>query len=97
MAGLQKINSFVNKFVSLWSKGIEAKLFMETEAGKASVNLHATLGPCYLPEHQDGGGRRVGGSRLRRRERRAAGRQLAAEQVKNAEEADKSEVENNAE
>ena len=81
MAGLQEINSFVNKFVSLWSRGIEAKLFMETEAGKASVILHSTLGSCYLPEHQDGQGRRVGGSRLRRREKRAAARQLAAEQV----------------
>ena len=81
MAGLQKINSFVNKFVSLWSKGIEAKLFMETEAGKASVNLHATLGSCFLPEHQDGQVRRVGGSQLRRREKRAATRQLAAEEV----------------
>ena len=81
MAGLQEINSFVNKFVSLWSRGIEAKLFMETEAGKASVNLHATLGSSCLPEHQDGQGCRVGGSRIRRREKRAAARQLAAEQV----------------
>ena len=81
MAGLQKINSFVNKFVSLWSKGIEAKLFMETEAGKASVNLHATLGSCFLREHQDGQVCRVGDSQLRRREKRAATRQLAAEEV----------------
>ena len=64
MAGLQKINSFVNKFVSLWSKGIEA-----------------TLGSCFLPEHQDGQVRRVGGSQLQRREKRAATRQLAAEEV----------------
>ena len=42
-------------------------------------------------------GRRVGGSRLRRIERRAAARQLEAEQVENAEEADKSEVDEKAE
>ena len=81
MAGLQEINSFVNKFVSLCNRGIKAKLSMETEAGKVSVDLHATLGPCHVPEYPDGG-HRVGGSRLRRRERRAAARQLAgAEQV----------------
>ena len=50
-------------FESLRNIGSKAKLSMETEAGKASVNLHATLGPCYLPENQDGGGRHVGGSR----------------------------------
>ena len=87
MAALQEINSFVNKFVCLWSKGIQAKLVMETESGKASVNLHANLELCPLPEHNQDGGRRVGGCRLRRRERRAAARQLAADQVAKAEEA----------
>ena len=86
MAGLQEIISFVNKFVYLWSKGIQAKLVMETESGKASVNLHANLELCPLPEHHQDGGRRVGGCRLRRRERRAAARQLAADQVAKAEE-----------
>ena len=82
MAGLQEINSFVNKFVSLCSRGIKAKLSMETEAGNVSVDLHATLGPEY-PD----GGHFVGGSHLRRRERRAAGRQhAAAEQVAQSEE-----------
>ena len=87
MAGLQEINSFVNKFVCLWSEGIQAKLVMETESGKASVNLHANLELCPLHEHNQDGGRRVGGCRLRRRERRAAARQLAADQVAKAEEA----------
>ena len=57
MAVMEEIDSFVKKFVCLWSKGIEAKLFMETKAGKASINLRADLGQvCSLPEHfQDGG------------------------------------------
>ena len=88
MAGLEEINSFVTKFVSLWRNGIQARLFMETEAGKASINLCADLGQTCLPPVQN---RRVGGSRLRRRERRAEARQVAAAEAARAEEATKAE------
>ena len=75
MVGLAELNSFVGKFVSLWRKGIDAKLVLETEGGKASVNLRTDLGQaCPLPDICHGG-RRDGSSRVRRRERRAAERQ----------------------
>ena len=98
MTVTEEIDSFVKKFLCLSSKGNQAKLFLETEAGKVSINLCANLGQVPSPPgpvHDVG--RRVGGSRLRRRERRAASRQQAAEQVENAEEAGKIELEENAE
>ena len=61
MTVIEEIDSFVKKFLSLSSKGIQAKLFLETEAGKASINLCANLGQVSsLPEHIHDVGRRVG-------------------------------------
>ena len=75
MAGPQEFDSFVRKFVNLWQSGFHAKLYVESEAGNAFVNLQLGLGQAQ-PAHGDG--QAVGGSRLRRRERRAAERRVNA-------------------
>ena len=75
MAGPQEFHSFVRKFVNLWQSGFHAKLYVESEAGNAFVNLQLGLGQAQ-PAHGDG--QAVGGSRLRRRERRAAERRVNA-------------------
>ena len=55
---------------------------METEDGKASINLSADLGQTCLPPVQN---RRDGGSRLRCRERIAEARQVPAAEAARAE------------
>ena len=68
MASMVEFQSFVGKFVCLWRKGVQAQLHVETEF----VHLRADIGQA---EHFRDVGRRVGASRQRRRERRAAERQ----------------------
>ena len=75
--------NFVTKFVKLWNAGKQARLFVECEAGVASINLQLHLGnhethpptPEHDHPHQP---RQPGPSRLRRRARRAAAREVAA-------------------
>ena len=43
MAGLQELNSFIGKFVSLWKGRFEASLNIQSKAGKASINLQVEL------------------------------------------------------
>ena len=76
MAGPQEFDSFLRKFVNLWQSDFHAKLYVETEAGNAFVNLQLALGQAQ-PAH-GGGHQAVGGSRQRRRERRAEERQANA-------------------
>ena len=75
-----EINSFIGKFTSLWQKGHDASLYMETQAGKAFVVLRLGLGEnpqqnTFRPQQ------RVSPSRLRRREKRAAARRESAEKA----------------
>ena len=44
MAGPRELDQFVRKFVTLWQSGHHAKLFVETEAGDAFVQLQVGLG-----------------------------------------------------
>ena len=72
MAGLQELNSFIGKFVSLWKGGFEASLNIQSKAGKATMNLQVELEEA-LPV------KKVSPSQFRRRERRAEARRLADE------------------
>ena len=77
MAGPSELASFVKKFENLWQSGRNATLHMETRAGNAFVNLYLDLGHA-----QDHHGHRNGDtSRERRRQKRAAERQAAAQSV----------------
>ena len=76
MARPDELDSFVRKFRNLWKAGSHAKLYVETEAGNAFVNLQVGLGQTH-PQYQDGH-RAVGPLKQRRRERRAAAREATA-------------------
>ena len=74
MAGHIELDSFVRKFKNLWQSGRNAKLFVETQDGKAVINLQVGLGEAQLhPEHA-GDHRDCGTAKQRRMERRAAAR-----------------------
>ena len=86
MAGLDDMNNFVNKFVSLWKAGKNASLKVESKSGRASVMLELDLGfphppPSHAPPQQHHQKVNVGAARVRRHERRAAGRQEAERQA----------------
>ena len=70
-----ELDSFVQKFYHLWHSGLDAHLNLHTHAGNAWVSLHLQLGraPGPLHYHQPVP-KRVGGARLRRKEKRAAAR-----------------------
>ena len=51
MADLEKIYSFVRKFLKLRLAGQNASLYLSTQDGKTSVNLGVEMGPATLPEH----------------------------------------------
>ena len=90
MASFQEVNSFVTKFLSLWHTGRDACLQIETQSGKAFVNLRLGLGEH--PHHQQHHHRKESPSKQRRRDKRAAERLAKAEEAdansdKNAEEA----------
>ena len=84
MAGHEyEINSFICKFRELWGAGIESHLNMDSQAGNAWMNLSVNLGPFQgLPlskKHQSP-------SRIRRREKRAAGFTFSEHSEKSSEE-----------
>ena len=70
-----ELQSFVRKFVKLSSRGLNAKLCAESEAGKVLVSVHLELAQSSgnVPRSNTSG-KKYGGqpSRQRRRERRAA-------------------------
>ena len=80
MAGLKEFDSFIGKFVSLWKKGFEASLNVNSKAGEAFINLQVGLGQV-LPPLQPQYPQRCepGPSRQRRRQRRAETRREAGE------------------
>ena len=78
-----ELDSFVYKF--LWHAGYNATLKVETNAGIASITLHAGLGsptfpfpppPQHIPNHVP---RRSGPAQQRRCERREAARKAASD------------------
>ena len=50
MAG--QLNSFVQKFYSLWQAGNDARLNLECHAGKAQIHLQLNLHLQPQPQHQ---------------------------------------------
>ena len=89
MVGLEQLNSFTEKCVSLWQAGLDASLELKTFQGEASAHIHVGLGqaPC-LQKTQPHPHHHSSPSRVRRRARRAETCRLAsAEQVVQVEEA----------
>ena len=82
MASHFELESFVRKFVNLWKSGCDAKLNIESEGGRAFVNLRVGLGDGH-PGHHDRVERHRGGgpAKQRRRERRESERRVAAEKA----------------
>ena len=80
-----ELNKFILKFKVLWKSGLDAHLDLDCHAGQAWVGLRLRLGGVGqqsprghgVDRHFYDGACRVGGSRLRRRERQAAERQQA--------------------
>ena len=83
-----ELDTFVEKFKSLWRKGLEAHLDVDTQAGHAWVGLRVQLGhepgpplhdypPCQERKQKQSP------SRQRRRERRAVERKTAEEAKRN--------------
>ena len=82
MAGPQEMYSFVTKFLNLWQAGKQARLNLECEAGKVSVNLRLHLGHQHPPLPPDPRPpRRPGPSRLRHHARCAKAREASAAQA----------------
>ena len=87
MAGLDEMNNFVRKFVILWKAGKHASLKVDSKHGQAFVTLELDLGhphppPSHPPpprQQQQVPSPKVGVARVRRRERRAAWKQDAAD------------------
>jgi hypothetical protein len=83
MAGNDELGKFVQKFVSLWQSGSNARLHVESEAGFAHVSLQVDLGQakplCGVCQHGRGQGHRGGSpAKQRRRERRESERKAKA-------------------
>ena len=89
MAGLEQLNSFIGKFVSLWQAGLDASLELKTFQGKASAHIHVGLGqaPCLQKTRPPQPHHVPSPSRVCRRARREEARRLAAEQAEQAEDA----------
>ena len=80
MAGLIEMNTFVGKFTRLWQSGSDATLKIECKAGKAVATLQLDLGyPHPPPQYKPVPSPVVRAAQVRRRQRRAAERQTAAE------------------
>ena len=81
MAGLEQLNSFIGKFVSLWQAGLDASLELKTFQGKASAHIHVGLGqaPCLQKTRPPQPHHVPSPSRVRRRARREEARRIAAE------------------
>ena len=77
MAGPQELHSFVGKFVTLWQRGLDATLHVETKSGNAFINLQVGLGeaPPLFQHHLR---RQPTPSQVRRHQRRAEARQQSA-------------------
>ena len=71
-----ELDSFVNKFKSLWSSGHQAKLTFNSKKGKVWLNLQVGL-KCHQPHLGDHQGQSQGNARHRRNIRRAAARAAA--------------------
>jgi hypothetical protein len=97
MAGLEQLNSFIGKFVSLWQAGLDASLELKAFQGKASAHIHVGLGQApRLQKTQPPQPHHVPSpSRVRRRARREEARRLAAEQAEDAANTEARQVENN--
>ena len=78
MAGHLELHSFVGKFWKLWRTGQNARMSVECQAGKATVNLQLDLGLPHYHHPQQHHEKQVGPSRLRRSARRAQARADAA-------------------
>jgi hypothetical protein len=80
-----EIDILVNNFKQLWQSGRSAHLDIDTHAGQAWIGLRVRLGHQAGPHHQQQvhskTGARNSPSRQRRRIRRAAAREKAAEEV----------------
>ena len=77
------IDNFFIKFKNLLHSGSDATLTVRSEAGKASVTLYLDLGNVLPPPPADNPCRcREGPSRQRRRLKKAAAREAAAEAAK---------------
>ena len=77
MVGDEELHSFYMKFVNLWKSGHHAKLFVETMAGNAFINLQVCLGQAksHSPHNAYARGYWADGpARQRRRERREEAR-----------------------
>ena len=94
MAGLEQLNSFIGKFVSLWQAGLDASLELKTFQGKASAHINVGLGQApFLQKTRPPQPHHVPSpSRVRRRARREEARRLAAEQAAEAAEGAKMEA-----
>jgi hypothetical protein len=83
-----EINSFISKFMGLLKSGKNANLNIKSEAGKAFINLNVEVQvEPFVPRHKP----RNGPARQRRREQRAAAREMPSG-VAVAEEASEVEV-----
>ena len=71
MAGHLELYSFVGKFWNLWRTGQNARMSVECQAGKATVNLQLDLGLPHYHHPQEHHEKRVGPSRIRRCAQRA--------------------------
>ena len=71
-----EIDSFIVKFKTLLLSGKKSTLVIKSNNGKAEVSLDVELGEVIPPPHHRGHGSRDGPSRQRRRQRRAAAREV---------------------
>ena len=83
MAGNDELGKFVQKFVSLWQSGRNARLHVESASGNAYVSLQVDLGQAKPlaggGQHGCGQGHRGGSpAKQRRRERRESERKAKA-------------------
>ena len=80
MSTMTEAEELCGTFLKLWRAGKNAHLNIECHAGKVWATLRVNLPrpPPPTPQHHHQPHRRVGPSRLRRRERRAASRAQAA-------------------
>ena len=86
---VSELDTFVEKFKTLWKKGSEAHLDIDEKAGQAWVGLRLRLGHDPGPPHHpyppfQARSKNNSPSRQRRRERRAAERKQLAEQAQDA-------------
>ena len=80
-----EIDSFIVKFKTLLLSGKKATLVIKSDKGKAEVSLNVELGEVHPPPvHSRYPGFRDGPSRQRRRQRRAAAREVQKTENENS-------------